>query len=146
MQALVDEIASFFPQAARPVQVDLGAREGPFAKDPASGDLAESAAARAALDHRLWADATQHLLERRAADTPQDAPRPADQASAQLPERPLVARRLLDEGLATAARNLGSLGRADVEVMARLSREKLGQPERAGRWSGTGSTTSARTT
>ncbi len=142
----MDEIASFFPQAARPVQVDLGAREGPFAKDPASGYRAMSAAVRAALDHRLWADATQYLLERRAADTPQDAPRLADQASAQLPDRPLVARRLLDEGLATAARNLGSLRCAEVEAMARLYREKLDQLERAGRWSGTGSTTSARTT
>ena len=131
LRALVDEIASFFPQAARPVQVDPGAWEGPLAQDPASGYLAVSAAARAALDHRLWADATQRLLERRAADAPQDAPRLADQASAQLPDRPLVARRLLDGGLATAARDLGSLRRADVEAMARLYREKLGQPERA---------------
>jgi hypothetical protein len=131
LRALVDEIASFFPRAARPVQVDLGAWEGPFAQDPASGYLALSAAARAALDHRLWADATQRLLERRAADAPQDAPRLADQASAQLPDRPLVARRLLDQGLATAARELGSLRRADVEAIARLYREKLGQPGRA---------------
>ena len=128
----MDEIASFFPQAARPVQVDLGAWEGPVAKDPASGYRAVSAEVRAALEHRLWADATQRLLERLAADAPQDAPRLADQASAQLPDRPLVARRLLDEGLATAARNLGSLRRADVEAMARLYREKLDQPERPG--------------
>jgi tetratricopeptide (TPR) repeat protein len=134
LRALIADVARFFPRAAAPtgaVPPDLAKWEAPYAAHPADGYRAAPAEVRTALDHRLWADATERLLQRQASNDPKKALALADQASAQLPDRPEVAETLTELGLGTSADDLGSLRLGDVESLAKLYRERLKEPQRA---------------
>jgi hypothetical protein len=130
-KALVDDIEAFWPSAAKPTPDAEASWLDAYANDPAASYREAPPAARAALDHRLWADAFQHLLEDEAAEAPALALALADQAEARLADRPEVAARLLDRGLKAASADLGALRRREVLDLARAYRERLRQPERA---------------
>jgi tetratricopeptide (TPR) repeat protein len=87
--------------------------------------------ARKALDRRLWADALQALLERQAADDPLAAITLAPRAETELPERPELAARLLNQGLEQASRDPTSLRLAEVKAIGAAYRDKLHNPDRA---------------
>jgi tetratricopeptide (TPR) repeat protein len=133
LKALRKSVVTFLPNAAKPsfAHVDLAKWNTLYATDPGAADRQAPEYVRAALDHRLWADITQALLERQAADDPTKAIDLADQASAQLPDRPEVAAKLLEEGLKVATREIGTLRQRDVEALAALYRDRMHQPERA---------------
>ena len=86
---------------------------------------------RQALDHRLWADATQQLLERRASESPKSLLALADEAARLLPDRPELASRFLERGSSRPRSDVGALRLSEVETLATLYREKLHQPEKA---------------
>jgi tetratricopeptide (TPR) repeat protein len=136
LQTLVREIEDFWPKSPVPPagegETDLNSVLARYADDPAGAYREASQPVRAALDHRLWADATQRLVERRMAAEPARALELAEGAAVSLPDRPQVVRCLREQGLLEATRDLGTLRRADVEARARTYRETLQQPE-AGR-------------
>jgi hypothetical protein len=133
LQALVKEIEGFWPKSPAPTATgegvaDLVAWLEPYAKDPAAAYRAAPEPVRAALDHRLWADATQRLIERRMEAEPGRALELAREAGTSLVDRPEVVRRLLEQGLKEATRDLGALRLEDVKAMARAYGETLHQP------------------
>lgn len=130
---LVARIEAAFPEsptpaagAAVPAEIDRTYRS-----NPADAYRAAAEDVRAALDHRLWADATQTRLERRAAQDPKATIDLAEEAGRLLPDRPTLAAALLEKGVNTAAGDVGKLRQAEVEALARMYRESLHQPERA---------------
>lgn len=134
LRAVVADVARFFPHAAAPAgpaPADLAKWDAPYAAHPADGYSAAPPAVRTAFDRRLWADATERLLQRQASDDPKKALALADQASAQLPDRPEVAGTLTELGLRSTADELGSLRLSEVESLAQLYRERLKEPQRA---------------
>lgn len=132
-QALVGRIEAFFPEArSAPAEpVNLSKWDRGYAQSPADGYRDAPPAARAGLDHRLWADAEQQLIERRAGDDPKQLLALADEAGRLLPDRPGFAGSLLARGADDAAGNVATLRQSEVEVLAKLFRGSLRQPERA---------------
>jgi hypothetical protein len=131
---LVGDIATFFANSTTPVAIDqaeLARWDGPYSKDPAEAYRAAPAPVRNALDHRLWADATQRLLERSAELGPREALQLAERAASQLPDRPTVAEHLFTQGLKTATLQISTLRLSEVKALARIYRERLHQPDRA---------------
>ncbi len=133
LKALRDRIESFLPDARTPKggEGDLARWEAPYANDPAEAYRSAPEAIRAALDHRLWADATQRLLEEQMRGEPKNALALAEQAGSQLPDRPAVVAGFFEKALAAATNDLAALRRAEVEKFATLYREKLGKPDEA---------------
>ena len=133
LKALRERIESFLPDARKPGggDVDLARWEAPYANDPAEAYRSAPEAVRAALDRRLWADTTQRLLEARMRAEPKKALALAEEADAQLPDRPAVVAGFFEEALAAATKDPGALRQADVEKLATLYREKLGKPDEA---------------
>ena len=135
LKTLQARIESFFPTAPKvpgaAVGADLAKWEAPYANAPSSAYRQAPPPVRVALDHRLWADVAQALLEKEGSDDPDKAIELADQAADLLPDRPKVATRLLEDGLQVATRKIGTLRQRDVQALAVLYREKLHQPERA---------------
>lgn len=66
------QIEQFFPNSPKPPEkpVDLAKWETPYDKNAAATYRLVGPAVRAALDHKLWADATQRLLQAQAAADP----------------------------------------------------------------------------
>jgi hypothetical protein len=133
LQTLVKEIEEFWPASPAPTVggVELDTWLAPYSHDPATTYRLASEPVRAALDHRLWSDATQRLVERRMAAEPEHALKLAQGAATALRDRPLVVKHLLEQGVKEAARNLGALRQGDVVELARVYREDLQQPEAA---------------
>ena len=133
LKALRERIESFLPDARTPrgEDADLARWEAPYANDPAEAYRSAPEAVRAALDHRLWADTTQRLLEAQMRAEPKDALALAEEASSLLPDRPAVVAGFYEKALAAATNDPGSLRQGDVEKLATLYREKLGKPEEA---------------
>ena len=147
MKALRERIEAFLPDARTPRggTSTSPAWEAPFANEPAEAYRSAPEAVRAVLDHRLWADTTQRLLEARMRAEPKDALALAEEAERPAPRSSRGGRRLLEQALAAATDDLGALRRGDVERLATMYREKLGSPKKPGSSRGDGSTTSART-
>lgn len=103
----------------------------PPSADPAAEYRAASPAGRKALDRALRVDAIQAELERRADEAPASALTLADRARDQIPDRPEVAERLRERGLATATADLGALSQAEVTALAGRFRDDLKAPDRA---------------
>jgi len=85
---------------------------------------------RAGLDRALLAEVLKLGLERRLADAPGDAMALADEANAKLPDRPEVAQRLRERGLATSEGNAATMRLSEAEALAKTFRDD-GQPDRA---------------
>ncbi len=133
LQSLRADIDDLLPKAAAPsavLNVDLSRWEASYEENPAAAYRTAPSAARAAFDHRLWADVTQKYLERQAASEPKEALSLAEEAANQLPDRPAVAEQLLELGIKDAARGLGTLRLSEVQALAKLYKERLHQPER----------------
>jgi hypothetical protein len=133
LKALVDQAASFFPAAKKvPAEAaDTTRWEKPYLAAPADAYRAAPADARAVLDHRLWADATQLYLERRAAEDPRSLFTVADEAARLLPDRPKLASDFLEKGVTSTASNVGGLRQSEVETLAKFYNDTLHQPEKA---------------
>ncbi len=126
-------------EALLPGSVDPKASETPIStwleaynRDPLAGYREAPEAVRLALDRRLLADAVEKSLERQVADTPGDAARLADIASARLPDRPGVADALRQRGLGDAETRVAMMRQSEVEELARKFRDQK-QDERARR-------------
>lgn len=133
LQTLRARIETFFPTAS---QVPGNPSDAPGSENanPQAPDESYRKAGpegRRALDHRLWADATQQLLERRAADDPKSMVDLAGEATRLLPDRPAVAATFLEKGVEGAAADVGALRQSEVDTLARLYRDSLHQPEKA---------------
>ncbi|SIN80487.1 hypothetical protein SAMN05444166_0969 [Singulisphaera sp. GP187] len=131
---LLADLTAFFADSAAPVTTEateLATWEGPYAKDPADAYRTAPVTVRKALDHRLWADATQRLLERTAELAPQESLTLAERATRQLPDRPKVAERLYEQGLKTKTGQLATLRLSEVKSLAKLYSEQLHQADRA---------------
>ncbi len=111
--------------------MNLARWEAAYDKDPAAAYRMASSEARKALDRRLWADATERLLELQVADNMQSALRSAEQAATLLPERPTLANRLVDKAVHRARQDLGRLRRAEIKELAAVLRDRLAQPAEA---------------
>ena len=132
LKGLRERIESFLPAARTPGgEGDLSRWEAPYANDPAEAYRSAPESVRAALDHRLWADATQRLLEARMREEPKNALALAEQASSEIPDRPAVVAGFFDQALTAATTEVGALRRGDVEKFSTLYREKLGRPDEA---------------
>jgi hypothetical protein len=132
-RALADQAAALFPAATKPVAApaDLGPVAKAYETDPAAAYRVASPAVRATLDRDLVADLRTTALERTVAEQPDQGVALADRAAADLPDRPELARRLREQGLAAAARDLGALREADVKALARRYEAELNQPDAA---------------
>jgi len=97
LQAVLREIASFFPDAAADrgsAGANLAPWLTPYANDPAAAYRTAPQATRKALDRRLWADARERLLELEASQDLSSAIARSERAAAELPEKPELAARL----------------------------------------------------
>ena len=132
-KAIADKAGALLPDAKTPgaARVDLGPWDARYAKAPMEAYRDATADVRKALDRRLWADAVEAWLNRRAADDPKSVLGLADEAAALLPDRPALAGRFLEKGLATASGDVGALRLSEVEAYAKLYNETLHQPDRA---------------
>lgn len=128
-----DRIEAFLPGSSRPPDgpADLSGWEKAYRNSPDDAYRKAPPADRRALDHALWADAAQKLLERRAADDPRSLLDLADEASRLLPDRPSVAGKFLQKGLEVAAADVGALRQSEVDKLAKLYRDSLHQPDKA---------------
>jgi tetratricopeptide (TPR) repeat protein len=134
LKAVTDEIVAFFPEAAADKdsgRVNLGHWLEDYDRDPAAAYRAATAQVRKALDHRLWADATERRLESLVSDDIQGALSASERASALLPERPNLAARLVEKSANLARQNLPRLRLSEVKALAAAYRENLHQPEDA---------------
>jgi hypothetical protein len=133
LKALRARVEEFLPGAASvpASSPDLTRRDQAYRIDPADAYRTAPPDARAALDHRLWADVTQQYLERAAVEDPKSLMTLSEEAARLLPDRPALARRLLEQGVTAAAADVGSLRQSEVEALAKHYRESLQEPEKA---------------
>jgi hypothetical protein len=130
-QALLKDVEELLPRSPQPGdgegngRADLDAWLAPYALGPDAAYRTAPEPVRAALDHRIWADATQRLAELRMAAEPEHALAIAQDAADALKDRPQVATRLIEQGLKEAERNLATLRQGDVDALARVYRETL---------------------
>jgi tetratricopeptide (TPR) repeat protein len=99
--------------------------------DPAAAYRQASPSQREALNRRLYADAVQRSLEMEAGQDPARGVALAQQAEAQLPERPSLATRLLTLGLDAVRRDLGAVHLSELKTIAQTYRERLQNPQAA---------------
>lgn len=134
LKSLLQEMEAFFPTARTDraaANVNVAKWEKAYADDPAAAYRRATPEIRQAFDRRLWADATERLLERESGQDLRRALDASDQAAARLPERPEVAARLTQAGLEKARQNLANMRLDEVKAMAQVYRERLQQPEAA---------------
>jgi len=131
---LQTEIASFFPTSDAPVRdvpLDMDKWEDAYQQTPDGAYRSASSPGRRALDHRLWADATQRLLERTGELHPELSLAQAEKAEQILSDRPDVVKSLYKNGLETASQRLDKLRLSEVKALAKTYEDKLNQPELA---------------
>jgi hypothetical protein len=134
LEAVVRQVAAWFPKAAVPAQnaeTTDASWDAAYAADPAGAYRAVPESFRAVLDHRLWGDAVEQALKRRSEEDPKGALPLAERAEGQLPDRPQVAQRLYELGLKTASANVSPLRLAEIEALQKTYREKLRRPDEA---------------
>ncbi len=125
------EIESFLPGSADPKGIKPGGEwTARVEADPISAYRQAPAEVRAGLDRAIWAEAIRRNLERRLADAPGDAFALAEEAKAKLPDRPELAGKLRDKGLAASESNVAVMRLSEVEALAKTFRDD-GQPGRA---------------
>jgi hypothetical protein len=135
LQALVARIESYLPESkVLPTNpADLTKWERAYLNDAWSGYRAAPEAARAVFDRRLWADAVEKEIARRASDEPA-YPKLialAGEAAARLPDRLGVAEGLIERGVAAGSKEVAALRQGEVDALASLYRDRLHQPDKA---------------
>lgn len=134
LKSLLQKIEGFFPNARTDraaARANLARWDKPYASDPAATYRMAPPEIRQALDRRLWADATERLLDLEASQNFRAALDASDRAAAILPERTEVAARLTRTGLEKARHSLAHLRLDEAKAMAQVYREKLHQPSEA---------------
>jgi tetratricopeptide (TPR) repeat protein len=134
LKKVIHDIEGFFPDARNDREsgaVNLAGWLAGYTNDPSGSYVAATPVVRKALDRRLWADATERLLELQSEESFSSALAMADQATALLPERPDLAAQLARKGLEKARKDLGAVRLDEARMMAQAYRERLRQPEEA---------------
>jgi tetratricopeptide (TPR) repeat protein len=132
--AVIKDIESMFPDAIADrasTRINLGPWEAPYAKDAAESYRTASPTVRKALDRRLWADATERLLELQASQDLPAAIAMSERAATQLPEKPDLPARLLTKYVNSYRQNLSSLRLGEVKALSQAYRQQLQQPDEA---------------
>ena len=123
-------VEAVFPHAAEPT---AGAAPGlKPGDDPGAAYRAQSDEERARTVRQLDADLIEKSIAARLAEDPAGAVALVDEAARRLPDRPALADRLRQRGLAEAERGATSMRQAEVEKLAQALRDS-GQPDRARR-------------
>jgi hypothetical protein len=128
---LAGEVTSYLPRSTEPKVVggieDWKSRvkTNPIHTYPQAPEEVKTA-----LDRALLADVLQRSLERRLAESPNDATTLSEEARTKLPDRPEVALRFRERGLATSEGSVTRMRLSEVEALAKTFRDD-GQPERA---------------
>jgi hypothetical protein len=131
LEKVIQDIEEFFPKAATDRdsgRVNLARWEASYADKPADTYRDAPAQARRGLDRRLWADATERLLEVQTTQDVNAALALAARAETELPEKKELAGRLIEKAVRQARAGLGSLRQAEVKELAGVLRDKLHQP------------------
>ncbi|WP_406699778.1 hypothetical protein V5E97_13075 [Singulisphaera sp. Ch08] len=134
LTSLLADLKTFFADSSTPVATgttEMAPWAEPYAKNPAEAYRTAPVPVRKALDHQLWADATQRLLERSAELEPQETLKLAERATSQLPDRPKVAEQLYEQALKTKTLELATLRLSEVKSLAKIYSEQLHQADRA---------------
>ncbi|MDX2036044.1 MAG: hypothetical protein SFX72_05285 [Isosphaeraceae bacterium] len=133
LDRLARDVAAFFPRssdaryATPPGLEDWTARLGKF-PGPAYREAPDPI--RAAWDRRLLADVLQKRFEVRLSDDPASALVLAEEAKQALPDRPAIAERMRDLGLAATEAAAANLRLSEVESLAKTLRSE-GKEDRA---------------
>jgi hypothetical protein len=131
---VIKTIESMFPDAAADktsARVNLAQSAVLYAKDPLGAYRAASPGVRKALDRRLWADATEQLIELQGGQDLPGAIAMSERAAAELPEKPELPTRLLEKSISRYRNNIKALRLSEVKALAQAYRERLGQPDEA---------------
>ena len=134
VKAVVAEVKSFFPGAPgdrAATRTNLARWKVPYDEDPAAAYRTAPEEVRKAMDRRLWADASQRLMEAEPIPDLPSAIVRADQAADQLPERPDLPDRLLEKSVAAARRDLATMRQDEVRRLADVYRDRLRRPDDA---------------
>ncbi len=134
LEAVVGEIEKFFPAAANEpgaARANVARWNELYEKDPAEAYREASENARKAFDRRLWADASERLID---AQTTGDIPAAlarAERATTLLPEKKELAARMIEKAVSQARAHLATLRQAELKELADVLRNKLNRPEEA---------------
>ena len=131
ISAVAAEIERHAPKSADPASarmVDLSTLGPRYDADPEPTYAQAGTAARQALDRWLLASLREREFYAKADADPAAAFELSTQAETVLPDRPVVARSLLERGLKTAARNVGSLRQSEVTALANRFKD-AGKPD-----------------
>jgi hypothetical protein len=134
LQALIAEIEAFFRSAStdrESGQVNLARWLALYEDDPAATYRKAPPEVRKGLNRRLWAEATERLLDLQTKGDIQATLDLAERARSMLPEKPELPARLVDKAVIAARRNLGALRLAEVKTLAAVLRDRLKQPGEA---------------
>jgi tetratricopeptide (TPR) repeat protein len=134
LEDLVREIENFFPTAAKDAgaaRANVARWDELYAKDPAAAYRDASENGRKAFDRRLWADASERLIDAQTTGDIAAALARAERATTLLPEKKELAGRLIEKGVAQARKNLAVLRQAELKELAEVLRNKLSRPEEA---------------
>ena len=134
LKSVVAEVKSFFPDAPgdrAAARTNLARWKAPYDEDPAAAYRTAPGEVRKAMDRRLWADASQRLMEVEPIPDLAAAAARADQAADQLPERTDLPDRLLEKSVAAARRELATMRQDEARRLADIYRDRLRKPDEA---------------
>jgi hypothetical protein len=126
LESLVSTARELLPHAgsAPAPRVDVSSWQGRYAADPFQAYIDAPAEVRSGLDRLLLADLDERWLLARSATPGADPLALATEARQKLPDRPQLARKLEEEGLAAAQNRLETLTRPAIEGLAQLLRDR----------------------
>ncbi len=134
LQTIVRDIEAFFPKASADREsgrANLARWEAQYADDPASAYRDAPATARKAFDRRLWADATERLINFQNTGDVAAGLAAAESARTLLPEKADLSTRLIEQAISRARQSLGTLRQSDVKQLAGVLKDTLNQPDQA---------------
>jgi tetratricopeptide (TPR) repeat protein len=134
LQTIIREIEAFFPQASSnrdAARTNLSRWEVRYASDPATAYRDAPDDLRRGFDRRLWADASEGLINSENHPDIASAIAAADKAGAMLPEKKDLSGRLIEKAMGKARQNLGSLKTSELKELTGLLRDRLKRPEDA---------------
>jgi hypothetical protein len=134
LQTIIREIDEFFPRASSDrdaARTNLSRWETRYASDPATAYRDAPDELRRAFDRRLWADASESLINSEKHPDIASALAAADKAAGMLPEKKDVSARLIEKAVGQARQSLGSLKTSELKELTTTLRDKLKRPEDA---------------
>jgi tetratricopeptide (TPR) repeat protein len=134
LQTIIREIEAFFPRASSDrdsARTNVSRWEARYSADPATAYCDAPENLRRAFDRRLWADASEGLINSEKHPDIASALAAADQAMSLLPEKTDLSARLIEKAVGQARQNLGSLKTTELKELTGILRDKLKRPEDA---------------